>query len=344
MSDRAYDISVTRHFPAWLAEINASLCFTTYEAGAVLLAGLREEGHLQFTSRMVARAMGVAATADSLWVGTMLQLWRFEDMLQGRRGAGGEDRVYVPRIGYMTGDIDCHDVGVDGDGRPLFVNTLYSCLARPSERYSFEPIWRPPFISRLAAEDRCHLNGLAMEQGVPAYVTCVARSDVAGGWRDFRGDGGLVIDTRSNEIVCSGLSMPHSPRIHEGRLWLLNSGSGEFGYVDRERGVFEPVAFCPGYLRGLALVGNYAVVGLSAARENKAFTGLALDERLSERGAVARCAIQVVDLRSGDIVHELRMKGELRELYDVAVIPGVRLPGMIGFVGDEIRREITFPS
>jgi uncharacterized protein (TIGR03032 family) len=344
LSDRSYDISVSRHFPAWMAEVGASLCFTTYEAGAVLLAGLREDGKLQFTARMVARAMGIAAAPERLWIGTMLQVWRFEDMLHGRRTSGGEDRIYAPRVGHITGDIDCHDLGIDRDGRPVFVNTLYSCLARTSDRYSFEPLWRPPFISRLAAEDRCHLNGLAMADGEAAYVTCVARSDIAGGWRDFRGDGGLVIDVRSNEVVCQGLSMPHSPRLHNGRLWVLNSGSGEFGHVDLERGVFEPVAFLPGYLRGLALIGDYAVVGLSMARENRDFSGLALDENLRQRGAVARCALQVIDLRSGDIVHELRMQGELRELYDVAVIPGVRLPGMIGFVGDEIRREITFPA
>ena len=343
MSDRPYDIAVSRNFAAWLDSVGASLCFSTYEMGELILAGLRADGKLQFTARAVARCMGIAATPQRLWVGTAVQLWQFEDALSGARGPAGEDRVYVPRVGYMTGDVDCHDVVIDGDGQPVFVNTAYSCLARPSDRYSFEPVWKPPFISRLANEDRCHLNGLTVQDGVPAFVTCVARSDVAGGWRDFRADGGLVMDVRSNEIVCTGLSMPHSPRWHDGRLWLLNSGTGELGTVDLASGRFEPVAFCPGYLRGLALIGDYAVVGLSMARENRTFSGLPLDERLREKGAIARCAVDVVDLRSGDVVHELRMHGTLRELYDVAVLPGVRLPNMVGFVGDDIRTAISFP-
>lgn len=344
MSERPYDIAVSRNFSAWLDSVGASLAISTYEMGELILAGLRGDGKLQFTARAVARCMGVAATPERLWVGTAVQLWQFGDALRGARGPAGEDRYYAPRVAYTTGDVDCHDVVVDRDGRPVFVNTAYSCLARPSDDFSFEPVWKPSFISRLANEDRCHLNGLTVVDGEPAYVTCVARSDVAGGWRDFRADGGLVIDVRTDEVVCSGLSMPHSPRWHDGRLWLLNSGTGELGTVDFASGRFEPVAFCPGYLRGLSLIGDYAVVGLSMARENRTFAGLPLDERLRDKGAIARCAVDVVDLRTGDVVHELRMHGQLRELYDVAVLPGVRLPNMVGFVGEEIRTAITFPA
>ena len=113
----------------------------------------------------------------------------------------------------------------------IFVNTLFGCLATFSPRASFQPLWRPPFLSALVPEDRCHLNGLAMRDGRPAYVTAVAASDVADGWRDRRRDGGCVIDVASGGIVASGLSMPHSPRWYRDRLWVLNSGTGEFGSV-----------------------------------------------------------------------------------------------------------------
>lgn len=335
-----FSFSVSRLFPAWMEEVGASLAISTYELGSLVTVGVVDH-HCSFYERRVARCMGIAASPQRLWIGTMVQLWAFVDCLEETSPERTQvDRLYYPRLAYVTGDIDIHDVAVGRDGRPVFVNTLYSCLARPSDTYNFEPVWKPSFISRLAAEDRCHLNGLAMEDGEPAYVTCVARSDVAGGWRDFRADGGMVIDVRSNDIVCAGLSMPHSPRLHDGRLWLLNSGTGELGYIDRQAGRFEPVTFCPGYLRGLSLIGHYAVVGLSAAREGR-FGGLPLDERLKERGALARCAVQVIDLRNGDIVHELRAQGELRELYDVAVIPGVASPGLIGFGNEELPRRIV---
>ena len=249
--------------------------------------------------------------------------------------------MFSPHVAWITGDVDAHDVAIPPDGRPVFVNTLFSCIATVSDGYSFKPLWRPPFISKLAPEDRCHLNGMAMEDGKPRYVTLVADSDVADGWRDRRADGGMVMDVTSGEPLLRGLSMPHSPRLHDGRLWLLNSGAGELGFLDRDAKKFEAVAFCPGYARGLAFIGSYAIVGLSLARENRTFQGLPLDGALAARGAEPRCGLLVVDTKSGDTVEWLRIEGVVRELFDVAVLPGVRNPAAIGFVTDEIQRVIS---
>jgi uncharacterized protein (TIGR03032 family) len=245
----------------------------------------------------------------------------------------------VPRIGYTTGDLDIHDIVVESSGRVVFVATGFNCLATLNERYSFTPLWRPAFVSKLAAEDRCHLNGLAMDDGRCRYVTAVSTTNVVDGWRDRRGDGGVVLDIGAGTTVAEGLSMPHSPRVHQGRLWLLNSGTGFLGRLDGER--FEPVTFCPGYLRGLAFVGDYAVVGLSRPRHDKTFAGLALDEELARRGADARCGLQVIDLRSGDVVHWVRLEGMVSELYDVIVLPSVERPMLFGFKTEEIQRTIA---
>ncbi len=223
----------------------------------------------------------------------------------------------------------------------VFVNTLFSCLARASTEHSFVPVWKPSFISKLAAEDRCHLNGLAMEAGRPKYATSVSRTDVNNGWRDRRREGGLVMDVQTNDIVAEGLSMPHSPRLYRDKLWLLNSGTGCFGYVDLNSGGFESVAFCPGYLRGLAFTGDYAVVGLSQPRENKTFTDLPLQESLNEKDAAPRCGLQVIDLNSGDVVHGVHLDGIVSELYDVVVLPNVVRPMALGFKTDEIRHVVS---
>ena len=116
------------------------------------------------------------------------------------------------------------------------------------------------------------------------YVSMVSASNVADGWRDRRGSGGLAMDIATNAIVCEGLSMPHSPRLHGGRLWLLNSGAGELGTVDPPRQAFEPRAFCPGFSRGLAFAGDHAIVGLSLARESRTFRDLPLDAALVKHG------------------------------------------------------------
>ena len=335
------ELMPSRQFPEWLAEQKLSLAFTTYQAGKLFFIGLQPDGRLSIFERTLNRCMGMVATGNSLYVSTLWQLWRFENALLPGQAQNGYDRVFVPQVGCVTGDLDIHDLGVDAHDRLVFVNTLFACLASVSESHSFRPLWKPPFVTKLAAEDRCHLNGLAMKDGRPGFVTAVSESDVADGWRDHRRDGGVVIDVAANAVVAGGLSMPHSPRWYQDQLWVHNSGTGEFGRVDLKAGRFEPVTFCPGYLRGLAFIGDYAVMGLSKPRENKTFTGLALDDALAQKKTEARCAIQVVDLRSGDVVHWLRIEGIVEELYDVVALPGVRRPMAIGFMSDEIRRVIS---
>lgn len=335
------ELTGSRQLTAWMAEQQTSFVFTTYQAGKLFLVGLKDDGVLSVFERTFNRCMGLTATRDTLWMSTLYQLWRFENALEPGQVYEGYDALYVPRLAYTTGDLDVHDIAVDADGEPLFVNTLFSCLARPSARASFVPVWKPQFVSRLAAEDRCHLNGLAMAHGQPRYVTAVSRADVGDGWRDRRVDGGVVVDVVSNDVVCEGLSMPHSPRVHAERLWVLNSGAGEFGYVDRAAGRFEAVTFLPGYLRGLAFCGDFAIVGLSTCRENRTFQGLPLDTALKLRDAEPRCALAIIDLRTGDAVHWLRIGGFVRELYDVCALRGVRRPQALGFKSDEIRRHIV---
>ena len=335
------EITTSRQFPAWLAEQKLSLALTTYQIGKLFFIGLKENGELSIFERSFNRCMGLCATANGLYLSSLYQVWRFENLFTQGEQQDGYDRLYLPQVGYTTGDLDIHDMAVAADGRLIFVNTLFGCLATLSETHSFKPLWRPPFSSRLAAEDRCHLNGLAMKDGRAAYVTAVSRSDVVDGWRDHRADGGIVIDVNTNAIVAEGLSMPHSPRWHQGRLWLLNSGTGEFGYVDLAAGRFVPVSFCAGYLRGLAFHGDFALVGLSKPRHNRTFSGLVLDENLRSRQAEARCGVQVIDLRSGDAVHWLRIEGVVDELYDVVALPGVRRPMALGFKTDEIRRVVS---
>ena len=341
------EMTGSRQFTAWLAEQQISLAFTTYQAGKVFFVGLQPSGRLSIFERTFNRSMGMWASGSTLYLSSLYQLWRFENALEPGQMHQGYDCLYVPQVGYVTGDLDIHDVAVAGSSighQVMFINTLFSCLATVSDTHSFVPLWKPPFISRLAAEDRCHLNGLALRNGQPRYVTLVGQSDVSEGWRDSRVDGGRVIDISSNELILSGLSMPHSPRWYQDKLWLLNSGMGEFGYVDFARGKFEPVAFCPGYLRGLAFWENWAIVGLSKPRENKTFSSLPFNEKLLTQNVQPRCGLMVIDLRTGDIVHSLRIEGVVQELYDVAVLAGVRRPMALGFKTDEIKRVVTIGS
>ena len=329
------------HFPEWLAREKVSLAFSTYQTSKLFFIGLKPDGQLGVFERTFNRCMGLLGDDQTLWLSTLYQLWRFKNALRPDELHDGCDRLYVPRVGYTTGDLDIHDIAVEARGRVVFVNTKFSCLATISNSHSFTPLWRPPFVSKLAPEDRCHLNGLALSGGKARYMTAVSSSDVADGWRDRRRDGGIVLDVSKNRIITTGLSMPHSPRVHKGRLWVLNSGAGFLGSIDPTNGAFVRLTFCPGYLRGLAFVGDYAVVGLSKPRHDKTFSGLPLDDNLASRGAEAQCGLHVIDLKTGDVVHWLRVEGMVSELYDVVALPGVVRPMALGFKSDEIQRLIS---
>lgn len=344
MSDTPiFSVTTSRGFTSWLAEVGGSLAFTTYQGGKIFFLGLKSEGILSVFERSFPRCMGLAVSEDARTVllATQVQLYRFDNILLEGEVQSPYDAVYAPHQTWITGDVDIHDVGIDKDGKAVFANTLFNCLATTSEGHSFRSLWQPPFITRLAAEDRCHLNGIAMENGTARYVTCVSRTDVSDGWRDRRVNGGVVVDVTSDEIVATGLSMPHSPRMREGKLWLLNSGTGELGWINLSSGAFTAVAFCPGYARGLTFVGKYAIVGLSRARENRTFAGLPLAAALRSRDADARCGLLVIDLATGDTVDWVRIEGVIDELYDVALLPGIRCPSAIGLKGSEIRRVLS---
>lgn len=328
----------SRLFSPWLAGQGASIAFTTYQAGKVFFIGTKPEGGLSIFERTFPRSMGLGVgPRGEIWLASLYQIWRFENFLDEGEAKDGYDAVYVPVAGHTTGDIDIHDIHCRGDGAPVFVATRFNCLATIAARGSFEVLWKPKFIDRLAAEDRCHLNGYAVEKGRPRYVTCVAESNVVDGWRDRRRDGGVVIDVDSGETVAGGFSMPHSPRLHGGDLWMVQSGTGEFGRVDVKTGKFEPICFLQGFARGLAFLGDHALIGVSRPRENRTFDGLALGERLEKEGVSPSCHIAAVNLKTGDIEHKLMIEGVVEELYDVAVLPGVRRPMALGFKSDEIR-------
>src|SRR5262245_56109111 len=153
------EVTSSSQFGAWLAEQQISLAFTTYQADKLFVLGRHPSGPLTVVERTFSRCMGLWADGQKLWLSSRYQLWRFENVLRPGETYGGCDRLYVPKTGHTTGDLDVHDIAEDGAGRVIFVATLFSCLATLSDRYSFTPLWRPPFISKLAAEDRCHLNG-----------------------------------------------------------------------------------------------------------------------------------------------------------------------------------------
>jgi uncharacterized protein (TIGR03032 family) len=352
----------TPNFPLLLRQLGASLLVTTYQAGKLVM--VRDEGdHLNTHYRSFQSPMGLALAdgGSKLAIGTALQVWEFRDVPSVARRlepADRHDACFLPRSSHVTGNVLIHEMaygqgsGIRGQGSvagcltpdpcPLtpelwFANTRFSCLATLDRESSFVPRWRPPFITELEPSDRCHLNGLGMVDGRPKYVTALAETNEMAGWRPNKARGGILLDVDSGAILCRGLSMPHSPRWHGGRLWVCESGSGTLGTVDRDTGRYEAVAAVPGFTRGLDFAGDLAFVGLSQVRESAVFSGIPITERLTPEERT--CGVCVVDLRRGETVALLKFTSGVQEVFAVALLPR-RFPDLIN--DDEKLLESSF--
>jgi uncharacterized protein (TIGR03032 family) len=327
----------TSNLPALFRRLGVSLLVTTYQAGRLVI--LRADGDALNTHfRAFPKPMGLAVQGDRLALGTALEVCEYHNVPAVARKlepAGTHDACFLPRMAHATGDVQVHEMAWVSEAsrerqRPepelWFVNTLFSCLAVRSATCSFQPVWRPPWVTALAPEDRCHLNGLGLRDGRPRYVTALGETDTTGGWRANKKSGGVLFDLERNAVVLRGLSMPHSPRWHAGRLWLLESGTGTLGYVDEAAGRYVPIAELPGFTRGLDFCGRLAFVGLSQVRETAVFSGIPITERLRER----TCGVWVLDVPTGETVGFVRFEdGGVQEIFAVQVLPGVCFPDLI---------------
>ena len=332
-------------FPTLLEDLGLSLAVTTYQAGKLMLVRA-EAGRLSTLLRTFEQAMGLAVDQElgRMVVGTRRMVWTLAsapEIAPQLDPPGRHDACFVPRVAHVTGDILGHEI-VLVDGKIWIANTLLSCLCTlDDERYGFVPRWRPPFVDRLVAEDRCHLNGIATADGKIRFVTAFGMTNEARAWKADKAQSGDLIDVASGETVGRGLCMPHSPRCYRGHVFLLNSGQGQLSVVDVATGKIETVVTLPGYARGLAFHGKFAFVGLSLIRETDTFGNLPISDRLgaSER----KCGIYAIDLESGNIAGFLHFDAGCAELFDIQVLPGMRFPTVVGFQGQTLDGILIAP-
>lgn len=335
----SFEVTSSDGFAAWLSDTGVSLSFTG--GGRLFLAGVDPEGRLAVFDRGFDETRGLWANDDMLLMGSRWQVWRFQNALAKGQTAKSYDRLYVPQVAWTTGEIAANDVALAGSGQIVMASSLFNCIVVTSDEFSFAPVWRPRFISELVPEERCRLSGFALVDGVPRFATVGAITDEPEGWVREIANGGCVIDVRTNEVIAHGMSLPSAPRLHNGRLWLQESGSGWFGYVEPEKGRFNRVAFCPGFLRGLTFAGGLAFCAVSRLRDGHALEGLPVQASLDRLKAAPQCAILAINPSTGDIVHWLRMEGDVAEIFDVAVIDRARRPAAVGLSGRDIRRVLA---
>ena len=318
-----------RHFPTFLHDEDVTIIVSSYNSNNVISFGLHNGGVSGYITK-VSRAMGMGYNKGKLYVSNLGQLLCYTNQGEtNTRKFGTFTSSYYPQFCYCGGDIDIHDVKVT-DAGIFYISTLYNCIAMPSMDKTFELYWKPPWIrspkdEKMKSEDRCHLNGLCCQDGIPRYVTSASQGNSLGHWRKNVSKG-IIYDIWNEEIVCDRLWAPHSPNLYDGKLWILQSGTGEFGYVDLERKKFIPKVFLPGFLRGLTFCSHYAVVCLSMDRHDQAFKDMPLSDNLVAEDETAQCGLRIIDMNDFSVKHEFNFTelSGVTELYDVVCVPGSR--------------------
>lgn len=317
-----------------LDQLGLSVLISTYQAGKVVSVGTHA-GAVNIQFHHFEQAMGIARTPTGLAVGAKRQIWYLEganELAAKIAPVGTYDLALLTRRSHFTGPIMGHEMAW-GERELWVVNTGFSCLCTINPNYNFMPRWKPKFISQLAAEDRCHLNGMAMQGNVPRYVTALGQTDTAAGWRANKASGGCLIDVPSNEIIVTGLCMPHSPRVYGNQLVFLNSGKGELALANMTNGQVTPIIQLDGYTRGMEIHGQYAFIGLSKIRETSVFGGLPIAERRQSLLA----GLSIVDLARGEVIGFLHFDSGVDEVFEVKVVPGYRNPIISGPLHDDER-------
>lgn len=332
----------TSNLPGLFSQLQISLVVSTYQAGKVIL--VRSDGNsLNTHFHPFTKPMGIAADGARLTIGgtnTVCYYRNVPAVASKLEPKGKHDACYLPRCLHVTGDIDIHEMAYTKDNTLWLVNTRFGCLCTLDAEYSFYPRWRPPFVSALAPQDRCHLNGLAMVKGRAKYVTALGETDTEGGWRENKASGGLLMDIETNRILLRGLSMPHSPRWYQEKLWVLESGQGTLAEVNLDTCTWRTVAELPGFTRGIDFYGPFAFIGLSQVRESAVFSGIPLVKRLKER----TCGVWVVHIETGETLGFLRFEAGVQEIFAVQALPGVRFPEMLEWGDHQLSHSYVLPD
>lgn len=321
-------------------QLDCTLAISTYQAGKVVLISAVDENNLIQLPRNFNKAMGIAVKGHQLAVATKNEVVVLGNApgLAPNYTQNQYDGLYVPRATYYTGEIDLHDMEWGNQGL-YAVNTRFSCISLINDRFSFEPVWHPHFITDLDPVDRCHLNGMVMQEGKPKYVTALGVSNTEKGWRSGVEKGGVLMDVDSNEIIVKGLAMPHSPRLFDGELYALMSATGELVKIDTDKGSYEVITTFDGFVRGMDKIGDYLFIGLSKLRQNSSgFRDLPIAKKALHSG------VEVIHLPTGASVASLTYQASVEELYDVKMLPNMRRPGIMDVNKEEHRQALVTPS
>ena len=340
-----FSCKYTPQIPELLLQLNCSIAISTYQAGKVVFISSKDENSLIQLPRNFEKAMGIAEdiTNDKIAIACKDEVIVFrnsDDLAKFYPKAPNKyDALYLPRNTFHTGAIDIHDLNFGNNGELYAVNTLFSTIVKIDDNYNFTPYWTPFFIDKIASEDRCHLNGMAMENGKPKYATAFNNGNSPQSWRNKVTESGIIIDVENNTIIAEGLAMPHTPRIFNGELYVLLSATGELVKINKETGTYEVIIKLDGFVRGMSFHKDYLFIGLSKLRKSSSIFGkLPFAEKANEAGIV------VVHLPTKSVSGKITYLTSLEEIYDVHILADKTRPNILNTLTNDHKNGLSIPT
>lgn len=328
--------------PKILKETDATILLSTYQAGKVIFLSAVSDDKLVQLPRTFDSAMGIATNEGRVAVACKNEVV----VLANAPGLAAfypvqpktYDALFVPRAVYFTGQLALHDMHWSEQGL-LAINTLFSCISVIDDEYSFKPIWQPSFIEELAPEDRCHLNGMAInENGDIEFVTALGTTNKRQGWRENKMEGGVLVDVKSNKILFDHLAMPHSPRLYNDKLYFLISALGQLVEADIQNREYKVIAELGGFARGMEKIGDYLFIGISKLRHTtEIFADLPI-AKSSFAGVV------VYNLAQRKVEGKIKYHSSVEEIYDVKILSGMKRPGILNYKKDVHQLALVTPT
>jgi len=339
-----FSCSYTSNVAELLTKLECSIAISTYQAGKIVFISPKDEEKLVQLPRSFDKPMGIALdkAKDKMALATRNSVLVFKNSehlaIHHPKFPNRYDSMYMPQATYHTGPLDIHDLSY-GNEKLYGVNTLFSCIVNIDDDYHFTPYWKPKFISKLAGEDRCHLNGMCMEDGLPKYVSAFSQGDKISSWRERVTETGILVNAQTDEIVSENLAMPHSPRLVNNELYVLQSATGELSHINTSSGESTEVCNLGGFVRGMSYHKEFLFIGLSKLRKNSStFAHLDIAEKANY------CAIAIVHLPTGVKVGEIKYNTSVDEIFDIQVLPNKLRPNILNTMTDDHLKGLSIPE
>jgi len=316
------------NFSSLLADIlpdKAILAISTYRSGRILFARVDSGNEIKWLVLKREIPSGIAFDDRSLSIATIdeIETYSHEDIHYhfntSKAKSGTELFTYfdtIPIKSYKTGKILCHEIYSSCPESIYFISTRYSAIGRLYREHITPCFWKPPFITEFIGEDLCHMNGLGVSNGQPEVISCLAGTNFTRGWRLFPANSGLLINIKTNKIICSGLTLPHSPRMVGESIYFLQSGLSCLSVLDTNTCDLQSITELPGFARGLAIIGKYAIIGISVIRNSNLWESLPVKVKYP----TSIQSIVIVDLVKGVIISTFVLPGEFYEIFDIQII------------------------